>query len=169
MRPSRKTNRANHRQVDAGQNSSCRMAVLINTPLQRGVGRTRDRGNRFNGFPACQLGRLLVRPPHVTPCLLSCLVAPRVGYLGAQTPHLQSRRTKALGALASVCLGYGTFSVSHSGVGDVARYIARQNEHHRKRGFAEELRRLVERYGLKWREDETVETVSSPPQAPTPR
>ena len=54
--------------------------------------------------------------------------------------------------------GYGIFSVSHSGVGQVARYIAQQEEHHRKRSFSEELRMLVERYGLKWHaEDETVE------------
>jgi REP-associated tyrosine transposase len=65
--------------------------------------------------------------------------------------------------------GYGAFSVSHSGVGEVAKYIARQEEHHRKRDFAEELRLLVERYGLKWHEEETVETVSSPPGARTPR
>ena len=58
------------------------------------------------------------------------------------------------------CRGYGVFSVSHSGVGDVAKYIARQEEHHRKRGFTEELRLLVERYGLKWHKEETVETVS---------
>jgi hypothetical protein len=53
--------------------------------------------------------------------------------------------------------GYGIFSVSHSGVGEVARYIADQEKHHRKRNFAEELRMLVERHGLTWHhEDETV-------------
>jgi putative transposase len=65
--------------------------------------------------------------------------------------------------------GCGAFSVSHSGVAEVANYVAGQEEHHRKRGFGEELRLLVERYGLKWHEDQTVETVSSPPDAPTPR
>ena len=54
--------------------------------------------------------------------------------------------------------GYGVFSVSHSGVSQVAKYIANQEEHHRKRSFAEELKLLVERHGLKWHE-ETVETV----------
>ncbi len=54
--------------------------------------------------------------------------------------------------------GYGVFSVSHSGVGEVAQYIAQQEEHHRKRSFAEEVQKLVERYGLQWhKEDETVE------------
>ena len=32
--------------------------------------------------------------------------------------------------------GYGAFSVSHSDVDRVANYIARQEEHHRKRTFA---------------------------------
>ena len=56
--------------------------------------------------------------------------------------------------------GYGAFSVSHSGIGAVAKYVAKQEEHHRKRSFSEELKMLVERYGLKWHQDETVETVS---------
>jgi REP element-mobilizing transposase RayT len=45
--------------------------------------------------------------------------------------------------------GYGAFSVSHSGVDEVCGYIAKQEEHHRKRPFAEELKQLVERYGLR--------------------
>ena len=56
--------------------------------------------------------------------------------------------------------GYGAFSVSHSGIGAVAKYVAKQEEHHRKRSFSAELKMLVERYGLKWHQDETVETVS---------
>jgi REP element-mobilizing transposase RayT len=55
--------------------------------------------------------------------------------------------------------GYGVFSVSHSGVAEVAKYIANQEEHHRKKSFAEELKLLVERHGLKWHEDQTVKTV----------
>ena len=74
-----------------------------------------------------------------------------------------------LGCKFSWGRGYGVFSVSHSGVAAVAQYVARQEEHHRKRGLAEELRLLVERYGLKWHEEETVETVSSPANAPPPR
>jgi hypothetical protein len=35
----------------------------------------------------------------------------------------------------------------------VANYIARQEEHHRKRSFAEEYAIFVERYGLEWRDD----------------
>jgi REP element-mobilizing transposase RayT len=55
--------------------------------------------------------------------------------------------------------GYGAFSVSHSSAGQVAAYIAAQKAHHHKRSFAEELQRLVERYGLTWREE--IETVGN--------
>jgi REP element-mobilizing transposase RayT len=50
--------------------------------------------------------------------------------------------------------GYGAFSVSQSDVSNVANYIARQEEHHRKRSFAEEYATFVERYGLEWRDKE---------------
>ena len=49
--------------------------------------------------------------------------------------------------------GYGVFSVSHSGIAEVAKYIATQEEHHRKKSFAEELRLFVEHYQLHWQED----------------
>ena len=49
--------------------------------------------------------------------------------------------------------GYGAFSVSHSDVDRVAKYIAGQEEHHRKRTFAEEYELFVERYGLEWRDE----------------
>src|SRR5258708_17112683 len=48
-------------------------------------------------------------------------------------------------------VGYGAFSVSHSDVGRVARYIANQEEHHRKRTYSEEYAMFVKRYGLEWR------------------
>ena len=50
--------------------------------------------------------------------------------------------------------GYGAFSVSHSEVSKVAKYIARQEEHHRKRSFREEYERFIERYGLEWHDEE---------------
>lgn len=49
--------------------------------------------------------------------------------------------------------GYGAFSVSHSDVDRVCRYIAGQEEHHRKRTFAQEYELFVKRYGLEWREE----------------
>jgi putative transposase len=54
--------------------------------------------------------------------------------------------------------GYGAFSVSHSGVAQVANYIARQEEHHKKRSYSEELRIFVERYGLNWHNEKEAET-----------
>jgi putative transposase len=50
--------------------------------------------------------------------------------------------------------GYGAFSVSHSDVSRVANYIARQEEHHRKRSFAQEYAIFIDRYGLEWRDEE---------------
>jgi len=49
--------------------------------------------------------------------------------------------------------GYGAFSVSHSNVDLVARYIADQEEHHRVRTFAEELREFIDRHGLRWHDE----------------
>src|SRR5664279_312810 len=49
--------------------------------------------------------------------------------------------------------GYSAFSVSQSGVGKVAKYIATQEEHHRKTSFSEELKLFVERYELQWHDD----------------
>src|SRR6266481_1099176 len=49
--------------------------------------------------------------------------------------------------------GYGAFSVSESNVGQVARYIADQEEHHRVRTFAEELREFIDRHGLHWKDE----------------
>jgi REP element-mobilizing transposase RayT len=49
--------------------------------------------------------------------------------------------------------GYGAFSVSQSNVNRVARYIADQEEHHRVRTFAEELREFITRHGLRWHDE----------------
>ena len=48
--------------------------------------------------------------------------------------------------------GYGAFSVSASDVARVHAYIARQEEHHRKRSFQGEYRVLLQKYGLEWDE-----------------
>src|SRR5262245_25444222 len=49
--------------------------------------------------------------------------------------------------------GYGAFSVSHSNVDSVARYIAEQEEQHRQRTFADELREFIDRHGLRWHDE----------------
>jgi REP-associated tyrosine transposase len=49
--------------------------------------------------------------------------------------------------------GYGAFSVSHSNVDLVTRYIAEQEEHHRQRTFSDELREFIDRHGLRWHDE----------------
>jgi REP element-mobilizing transposase RayT len=44
--------------------------------------------------------------------------------------------------------GYGAFAVSESNVGVVQEYIARQQEHHRKKSFQEEYRNFLNRHCL---------------------
>jgi putative transposase len=51
--------------------------------------------------------------------------------------------------------GYGVFSVSESNVNRVAAYIAGQEEHHRQRTFADELREFIERHGLRWQNEQS--------------
>ncbi len=42
--------------------------------------------------------------------------------------------------------GYGAFSVSQSAVASTCRYIASQEEHHRRTTFQDEFRRFLEKY-----------------------
>jgi len=49
--------------------------------------------------------------------------------------------------------GYGAFSVSHSDLDRVCKYISNQEDHHRKRTFADEYELFVKRYGLQWRDE----------------
>ena len=44
--------------------------------------------------------------------------------------------------------GYGAFSVSESQIDIVRKYIAGQQEHHRKRSFEDEFRELLRRHGF---------------------
>jgi len=44
--------------------------------------------------------------------------------------------------------GYGAFSVSPSHVEPLTKYIANQEEHHRKESFQDEFRRLCKKYGV---------------------
>lgn len=48
--------------------------------------------------------------------------------------------------------GYGVFSVSQSNVGEVKRYIAKQEEHHRTRTFQEEFRLFLKRHRIEFDE-----------------
>ena len=44
--------------------------------------------------------------------------------------------------------GYGMFSIGFSQIGAVRDYIARQEEHHQKVSFQDELRQLLRRYEI---------------------
>ena len=46
--------------------------------------------------------------------------------------------------------GYGAFSVSQSVIDDVRRYIANQEEHHRRMTFQEEFIALLKRHGIEF-------------------
>ena len=46
--------------------------------------------------------------------------------------------------------GYSVFAVSASKVKAVRRYIAGQEEHHRRRSFAEELAELLQKHGVQY-------------------
>jgi putative transposase len=48
--------------------------------------------------------------------------------------------------------GYADFSVSHSNLEQLKRYIANQETHHRKVNFQDELRRLLRRHHMEWDE-----------------
>ena len=48
--------------------------------------------------------------------------------------------------------GYADFSVSQSNLEDVKAYILRQEEHHRKTSFQDELRALLRRHQMEWDE-----------------
>jgi REP element-mobilizing transposase RayT len=49
--------------------------------------------------------------------------------------------------------GYGAFSVSHSDVDRVCKYIANHGVHHRRRTFEDEYQLFVRRYGSEWRDE----------------
>jgi len=53
--------------------------------------------------------------------------------------------------------GYGAFSIGVSGVDATLAYIARQEEHHRRKGFREEMEEFLHRHGMTWAERDAVE------------
>jgi putative transposase len=59
-------------------------------------------------------------------------------------------------------VGYAAFSVSQSAVDDVRAYIARQEEHHRRITFEEELRAFLDRHGIPYDPDQMLDYLSRP-------
>lgn len=56
--------------------------------------------------------------------------------------------------------GYSAFSVSHSNIDAVQRYIRNQQAHHRRRSFREEYLELLERHGIQYQEEYVFEDES---------
>ena len=48
--------------------------------------------------------------------------------------------------------GYAEFGVSQSNLEQVKRYLANQEEHHRKMSFQDELRALLRKHEIEWDE-----------------
>ena len=48
--------------------------------------------------------------------------------------------------------GYGAFSIGQRDMPELKRYIANQQEHHRKQTFQEELIQFLEEYGIEYDE-----------------
>jgi hypothetical protein len=48
--------------------------------------------------------------------------------------------------------GYGAFSIGASQVESVRKYIAEQEQHHRRISFQDEFRMLLQRYGIEFDE-----------------
>jgi len=44
--------------------------------------------------------------------------------------------------------GYGAFSVSHSNLAQVVRYLRNQEQHHKRMTFSEECASIAEKYGI---------------------
>ena len=70
--------------------------------------------------------------------------------------------------------GYADFSVSQSNLKQVERYIANQEQHHRKLSFQDEVRALLTKHDIKWAEGRNRVAVSRrrlfvspPPQPPS--
>jgi REP element-mobilizing transposase RayT len=48
--------------------------------------------------------------------------------------------------------GYGAFSIGISQIDDTVAYIDRQEEHHRKQSYQDELRAILRKHGITWDE-----------------
>ena len=55
--------------------------------------------------------------------------------------------------------GYGVFSYSHSHIGRVYKYIANQEEHHKKQTFRVEYLKTLEEYGVSFDEKYVFEEL----------
>ena len=83
-----------------------------------------------------------IRPIHLIDYFLRDLKADSSGWIHKQ----------GLSALFSWQRGYAAFTVSESQIGNVRRYIANQEEHHRKISFEEEFKALLKAHNIEFDE-----------------
>lgn len=79
-----------------------------------------------------------------------------------------SKRIVDHGHLLAWQSGYGCFTVSSSAVPAVREYIGKQEEHHRKRGFDDELAAILKKHGIERRtEGSFMDSRESTGEAPS--
>ena len=78
------------------------------------------------------------------------IALPATGRLATAVQKLKGSSSRWLGKGFAWQEGYGAFSVSPSQVATVKRYIAGQEEHHRKRRFEEEFTEMLRKCGLEY-------------------
>jgi REP element-mobilizing transposase RayT len=74
-------------------------------------------------------------------------VSNAVGLIKGNSSRWLSKRDKKFAGFAWQD-GYGVFSVSYSGIGEVTKYIANQRERHAGRTFEDEYRAFLSRHDL---------------------
>jgi len=53
--------------------------------------------------------------------------------------------------------GYGAFSYSQSQIDSVVKYIKNQEKHHEKRSFLEEYKKILDEWGIEYKEQYILE------------
>lgn len=86
-----------------------------------------------------------------------CLLPPKVSVSGAvrSIKANSSRWIRGLSPKLNIFAwqaGYSAFTISQSRLGDVIRYVANQEGHHRKMSFREELSGLLKEHGVSYDE-----------------
>jgi len=139
------------------------MAQTLTRLLVHAVFSTKNREAMIVGSVAAELHRYLcgIARNHESPVLVIGGMPDHVHLLISQSKnialadlmmHLKKdsskwMKTKGIAEFAWQ-EGYGAFTIGESQVEALTRYIQTQAEHHRERSFQDELRTLLEKYGV---------------------
>jgi putative transposase len=96
---------------------------------------------RINGTADHVHLRLRVKPVAAVSKVIGAIKASSSKWLSETFPAMRAFEWQA---------GYSSFTVSESVTGHVKEYIAAQQEHHRRRTFAEELRAFLDAHGVEY-------------------